>query len=149
MANRTLEELKRIAAEHGGVLMPADVVESARPKNSPLHSRFTWDDNEAAEKYRLWQARQLIAVTVSYIGPEREGAERMRVFVSLTSDRVDGGYREVEAVMIDPGQREIMMADALEEMERFQKKYADLQELAEVFSAMKRARRSNKKSTAA
>lgn len=129
--------------------MPADVVESARPKNSPLHSRFTWDDNEAAEKYRLWQARQLIAVTVSYIGPEREGAERMRVFVSLTSDRVDGGYREVEAVMIDPGQREIMMADALEEMERFQKKYADLQELAEVFSAMKRARRSNKKSTAA
>lgn len=43
-----------------GRLAPADVVDAARDPTSPLHSHFTWDDSEAAEKYRLMQARTLI-----------------------------------------------------------------------------------------
>jgi hypothetical protein len=148
--SKTLDELKRIAAENDGVLRPADVVEAARPKNSILHSRFTWDNDEAAERYRLWQARQLISVTIDYIGPVRDDSDKMRVFVSLTPDRAaGGGYRVVEAVMMSPEDRNQMLADALDEMERFQKKYEDLKELAEVFSAMKRVRRPAKKDSAA
>jgi hypothetical protein len=132
-------ELKRIAAEHDGELRPSDVVEAARPKNSALHSKFEWDNTEAAERYRLWQARQLISVTVEYIGSGKE-AMITRVFVSLTSDRKEdgAGYRATVDVMADAGQRKQLMADAAKDMERFQEKYADLKELAQVFSAMRK-----------
>jgi hypothetical protein len=43
-----------------GRLIPADLVEDARDPDSPLHAYFTWDDTEAAEKYRLHQARTII-----------------------------------------------------------------------------------------
>jgi len=51
-------ELKSL--ERDGRLLPADVVNAARPTNSPLHPHFDWDDSSAAEKYRLDQARTLI-----------------------------------------------------------------------------------------
>lgn len=143
-------ELKRIAEENGGQLRPADVVDAARPLESPLHSRFEWDDNEAAQRYRLWQARQLIAVTVEYIGSGKE-AILSRVFVSLTSDRRDAaGYRTIESVMTDKDSRSELLADAMKEMETFQKKYAELKELATVFAEMRKVkqRRSNRRQSA-
>jgi hypothetical protein len=53
-------ELARIAAESGGQLIPARVVEAARNPDSPLHDRFEWDDSAAAQAHRLHQARTLI-----------------------------------------------------------------------------------------
>lgn len=54
------EELNRIAARNGGVIEPEKVVERARNPRSPLHSQFQWDDTEAAQQWRLEQARRLI-----------------------------------------------------------------------------------------
>lgn len=141
-----ITELKRIAAAHNGKLMPADVVESARPKSSPLHSRFEWDNTEAAERYRLWQARQLISVTVEYLG-SGEQASLEKVFVSLTTDRDRGGYRSLVTVMSDQQHRERLLEDALDEMRRFHKKYKELNELAAVFEAMKQVSKKSRRST--
>lgn len=44
-----------------GVLTPRAVVKDAKNPKSPLHSEFEWDDSAAAERYRLAQARDLIA----------------------------------------------------------------------------------------
>ncbi len=135
-----VQELKRIAQQHGGELKPADVVQAARPIDSPLHSRFEWDDTAAAESYRLWQARQLIRVVVEYVGSGKE-AILSKVFVSLTSDRMNdgGGYRDIVSVMQDPQHRSQLLEDAREDMERFAKKYSELKELSDVFTAMKKA----------
>lgn len=132
-------ELHRIAAQHSGKLRPVDVVAAAKSKTSPLHSKFEWDDSAAAQRYRLWQARQLIAVTVEYIGSGDE-AVLSRVFVSLTSDRKKGGYRTTVAVLSDTERRKQLLSDATEEMERFEQKYAELKELASVFDAMRKVR---------
>lgn len=135
-----VSELRRIAEQNDGQLRPVDVVEAAKPLDSPLHSRFEWDDSEAAQRYRLWQARQLIAVTVEYIGSGKE-AILSRVFVSLTSDRRDStGYRTTVSVMSDNERREQLLADALKEMETFQKKYAEVQQLATVFAEMRKVK---------
>lgn len=40
---------------------PDQVIQVARPKNSPLHKYFEWDDTLAAEKWRLKQAQQLVS----------------------------------------------------------------------------------------
>jgi len=146
-----IAELRRIAEANGGQLRPSDIVKAARAASSPLHSQFEWDDSEAAEQYRIWQARQLLRVTVEYIG-EGDEAVPVRVFVSLSTDRRgDGsGYRVTTAVMSDPDYRRQLLADALEEMKRFEKKYADLKELAAVIAAMRRVGgKGRRKATAA
>lgn len=127
-------ELQRLAADNGGVLQPCAVVDAARPADSVLHERFTWDDTEAAEQYRLWQARQLIRCSV-IMEPRTETT--VRAFVSLTSDRETegGGYRETVRVLARADGRAALLADALAELEVFQRKYAALTELAAVFAA--------------
>lgn len=139
-------ELHRIAEKHGGKLRPVDVVKEARSKSSPIHSQFVWDDSVAAQRYRIWQARQLISVTVEYIGGGDEG-KLHRVFVSLTSDRSGqgGGYRSINAVLANSDQRQRMLADALEEMERFQEKFSSLKELVRVFAAMRKVKAARKR----
>lgn len=50
-----MDEIARrlLEMENDGRLTPAEVLEEARNPESPLHDQFTWDDTEAAEKYRL------------------------------------------------------------------------------------------------
>ena len=40
-----------------GKLTPSLLVEAAKPKNSPAHDGFEWDDKKAGAEYRLWQGR--------------------------------------------------------------------------------------------
>ncbi len=142
-------ELQRLAHEHGGVLQPRVVVDAARSPESPLHKSFEWDDTEAAEQWRLQQARKLINVVVRY---EQVGAKSIscRVFVSLTPDRKEGGdgYRLSATVMSDSDQRRQLLADARADMLRFKEKYRALNELAEVFDAIDRAAESELAATA-
>ena len=72
-----LEALKEIAKRDGGLLRPQAVVDAARPVSSPLHGAFCWNNTEAAQKYRLLQAQQLIRsfrVTVEDNGAKYETA---------------------------------------------------------------------------
>jgi len=130
-------ELLRLAKTHQGMLHPKNVVDAARAKSSPLHSSFEWDDTEAAEKWRLEQARRLIRVTVTLV-PLKKGAQpHQRAFVSLTSDRKKGGgYRATVNVMTDEEQRRELLDDARAELASFKRKYGKLIELAKVFEAI-------------
>jgi hypothetical protein len=136
---KTIAELKRLAIENGGLLMPERVVASASAVTSPLHRYFTWDNSEAAEKYRLYEARQLINVCVEYLGGDVDSP--VRVFVSLREDRGQGGYRTLAEVLRSPSKRDALLADAIEEMKYFRDKYKSLKELVEVFKAMSAAER--------
>jgi hypothetical protein len=138
MKNNVIAELKRIAAENDGLLQPETVVDEARPVSSPLHPRFEWNDKVAGDQYRLWQARQLIRVVVEVITAT---GEKENVFVSLTSDRKESGYRVMTSVLSDSEMRQQMLADALAELECFREKYKRLQELAAVFSAIRKVRK--------
>ena len=137
--NSIVEELDRIARGHGGLLKPEYVVDAASDPESVLHDRFTWDDSDAAREYRLWQARQLIRCSVS-MEPRTE--KTVRAFVSLTTDRSGdgGGYRSTVAVMRRREYREQLLEDALAELRVFERKYAALTELAEVFAVSRRLR---------
>jgi hypothetical protein len=131
-------ELKRIqSANRQGLLLPAEVELAARPIESVLHDQFQWDDTKAAYEFRLAQARALIQVAVTVIGDEHP--VQTRVFVSLKSDRVDGGYRQIVDVIQDDGQRAELLQNALDDFNRVKEKYEHLLELTEIFAAIKRA----------
>jgi hypothetical protein len=127
--------LKKLASENDGLLMPEDVVDAARPLSSPLHSRFEWDNGKAAEAYRIWQARQLLRVCIETI-PQSDNP--VEVFVSLSSDRKEGGYRIQTQVLSDAQMRNQLLADAMAELALFREKYSRLKELASVFKAIRK-----------
>jgi hypothetical protein len=54
---KRLAELERAG---GGRLTPDAVVADARNPDSVLHDQFDWDDETAAERFRVEQARELI-----------------------------------------------------------------------------------------
>ncbi len=134
--------LKELAESAGGALSPAAVVEAARPNNSPIHDQFVWDDTEAAKRFRLQQASELLRVTVELIEVKSESYE-VRAFTSLSPDRAKDGqsYRATVAVLTNRQMRAQMLADAMAELDAFQKKYATLSELSEVFAAIRKARK--------
>ena len=132
-----LKEFDRLHTKHG-ILRPADIVKAATPKSSPLHDMFQWDDTQAATQYRLWQAREMIRVSVRLLP---QNGTKTRVYVSLGSDRIEdgGGYRCMVSVMSDADQRAELLADVLGELKAIRIKYAELQELAAVFAAIDKA----------
>lgn len=133
-----VEALKELH-EKKGILHPKDVVEEARKESSPLHSQFEWDDTEAAEKYRVWQARELI--TTVYVKVESNGKPRnQQVFVSLSSDREKGGgYRALVDVLSTKAGRNQLIRDALSDMQHFTQRYETMRELAQVRNEMNKA----------
>lgn len=134
-----IAEIRRLENE-SGMINPVDVVEAAREENSPLHSHFEWDDSEAAQQYRLVQARNLIRVCVEYIDNGKQEKMLVHAFVSLSSDRThDGGYRTMTSVMVMETLYAQLLAEVWEEVERFKLKYARLKELVPVFAAMDKA----------
>jgi len=88
-------ELLKIARE--GPLTPERIVEASRPKYHPLHDCFDWDDTHAADQFRFWQARHLVAV---YLVEEVDG-QTYRSHVSVTTIEHGRSYIPLDRVMSD------------------------------------------------
>jgi hypothetical protein len=127
-----------------GILHAAEVVAWARKNTeSRLHAAIEWDDATAAEAHRLWQVRQLIQIHVV----ADDGAPTL---VSLSLDRkAGGGYRSISDVAKRPDLRDIMLQDALDELNRVQAKYQRVTELASVWQEAEQIRTRTRRKRAA
>lgn len=117
------------------MLHPATVVSWAKKHpSSALHRQFEWNNNKAAGEYRLWQARRLIQINIV----SEDGAPQI---VSLSFDRTKGGgYRSVDDVLSNRDLSEIMLRDALAELQRVQARFQIVKELTSVWTAVRRVR---------
>lgn len=69
-----IQEMERIETLYGS-LTPQNILDASRPKNALFHTLFQWDDTQAAEQYRLQQARTIlnnIEVTVISDGQPKQ-----------------------------------------------------------------------------
>lgn len=121
-------ELQRIY-ERDGVIEPETVVAESQTPSAPLHSCFEWDDEKAAHKYRITQAQNIIRAIV--VVDEAKQPET-RAFVNVQRE-----YHPVSVVVRNPEKREILLQNALNELRWFERKYNTLQELSNVFAAIK------------
>lgn len=80
-------ELRKIEAKYS-IITPKLVVAQAQDKRSILHNYFEWDDTVAAERYREWQARMLIA-KVYVVPSDSPDSEPVRAFVNIMSEEED------------------------------------------------------------
>lgn len=130
------EEFQKLMATNGR-LFAEHIVETARDPKNPLHRMFTWDNNEAARKWRLKEARNLIT---SYEIYNETLNIKVRALSSLEADRLrGGGYRWTMEAMAVPTLREELLRTAFSELERFKGRYQQLEELAKVFEAIDEA----------
>lgn len=136
-------ELELIAKSRGG-LIPAEVVKSASRKSSPLHKFFTWDDTEAARRYREEQAAFLIRRIKVEIQTSEQKTLTVRAFINVREPDADGcvslgergQYVPIQRVLDDDEMRRQMLSAAKRELAAFRAKYAILSELTKVFQAI-------------
>lgn len=140
MESDVLKELNSIARQNSGLLRAEDVVAFASDPETALHSRFEWDDTEAAAKYRLFQARNIIRVTVTMLP---RASKEFRAFVSLKADRYQagGGYRATAKVLSDPEKRAALLDEALQDLEVWRERYRELKALTPIFEAIDKVKK--------
>lgn len=117
-AQMAAEEIERIERMTGEPVTPRLVLDVSQPEDAPLHHIFEWDDEAAAEQFRLNQAARLItAIRVVVV----ENAAPMPARVSIQPHGVTGNthrnYMPVVQVQNDPDQRRQFL---LRELSRIQ-----------------------------
>jgi hypothetical protein len=113
MENLVAAELHQLERE--GRLLPGDVVDRARPPDSPLHQFFEWDESEAAEQYRRIQAARLIrsvkleikttTITLAVPAYVRDPSLGTRPTEYLSFARVQSDEEKQRALLIDEMKR--------------------------------------------
>jgi len=134
------EHLEVLRQESGGDLTAECVVRDAATVGAALHTAFEWRDQEAAHQYRLEQARCLLR-SVMMIEGEGADADVQQVYTTVVrtgpeGERLPRTYTALVEALSEPVLREQVLESALNELLSFQKKYAHLEELAEVITAI-------------
>ena len=139
------------------ILTPKNLVDEARPEDSPLHPEFDWDDSIAAEKWREEQARQVIKTIILYesdtqneriVKLEEVSREEPEGFAGedntfMTGDRafVSTGERNhryvpIAVALTNDEWKANLLKDAKKDMQAFITKYHRLAELANIIDNM-------------
>lgn len=129
------DHIEMLRARCKGELTPQDILDDARHDNSPLHSFFEWSDTEAAQQYRLQQARGLIRAVVAVYVSDDKPAVRQRAYVHVP-ERGTEHYREASHAMSQAKTRELVLQRAWSELQAWRKRYADLKEFSELFDVV-------------
>lgn len=134
MENSPVEKELRAIHSRDGVLTCEAVLEAARPKNSPLHNYFTWEDSRAAERYRLIEAGKLIAtVRIEYTPKKAAQVVYTPAFIPTgTNSEGKRQYYPVEEVTRNEFLQQKALADARCEMEGTRARYSHLVDLLEL-----------------
>jgi hypothetical protein len=121
-----------------GLIVP-EVAETwaAKNRSSELAQELEWNNREAGRQYRINQIRQILVrlkISVDH------GTRR---FISLSIDRGNkrgGGYRDFNDIVQSKTLYEVLLADALSELQRMQEQYKRLKELEPVWKAAGKVR---------
>jgi hypothetical protein len=129
------KELEKIHVKYG-IIIPEQVVKEAKPKNSPLHTCFEWNDKAAAEKYREDQARYIIRAVDVIIIENDIISEPVKAFVHLTEIKEEG-YLPICDIMEDKDLRQMLLQQAWKELESWTERYKNFNEFAEIIDRIK------------
>jgi len=120
------------------VILATDLVKEAAAENHPLHGEFEWNNGKAAEKYRLHQARQLIASVRIRIVDENAQCDPIRAFVNLRPEAEDAiglparGYAPVLAAMQSTNHRQQILQYAHSQLLGWKKRFGNLKEFSQL-----------------
>ena len=102
------EELEDIKSK--GNLTPDRIVNRAKNTKSVLHKYFEWDDNEAAEKWRLSQARNITNHILEVIVIRGTEVEE-RAYFSVTAKNDETSYVSLAEAITTPSYKKQLLKE--------------------------------------
>lgn len=126
---KVCDELKTLGDE----FTPDEIVEKAKDETAELHKCFEWDNDAAAEKYRLHQARMITSNLVFLKESDDEEEQPVLVRVYNKTEQT-GGYKPPERVFTQADEYEKLLKRATAELHQFKIKYSMLKELDYILS---------------
>ena len=124
------DRIRELYKENGGSITPDIVIEDARNEDSPLHSQFNWDVEEAAKQAWRETARRLIRsvrVKVEFTDITFSGKGRREFIEDPMKGTGNQGYVARAAIKSD---REMAVATITREIERIESAIRRAQEVA-------------------
>lgn len=97
--NLAFKEFERIKNANGGELTAKILLNASRSKDSVFHPYFNWNDADAAEKYRLRQAGDLIRNIQVHVITDGE-PKNVRVY-EVVKKTDQGYYKNIESLTTD------------------------------------------------
>lgn len=112
---------------------PQQIVDVAKNPNTELNKCFEWNDGVAADRYRLWQARDIVTKIVlrRQDGEESEKQPPVRAFYKT---KEQSGYVETRRIVVSNDSYEKLLQQAYGELQAFKRKYSMLSELEEILA---------------
>ena len=99
---KKISRIRKVANElyeKNGELTAKELLDEVRSETSEIHDCFPWDDEDLAEKARIWLANQYIArVKVRFVDEGDEESKSQRVFRVVKVNYNEGGEEKEKQV---------------------------------------------------
>ena len=126
-AQKVGEHFEALEKEHGAVTREL-FLQSAEPEDSPFHKLFEWDDERAANLYRLQQSNQVINSLCVEVRRKDGESQKVTAFVNVSVRNVEEArYVNIRSAMNDEEKRRNVLDDAKRELSWFVSKYEKYQ----------------------
>lgn len=124
-ANKVGKELEKI--ESKGELTREKVLEYAKNKKSELHKCFEWNDSIAGEKYRLFQASNILSsISIVY---EEEPKRTTRMYVNIKNTENQREYKNIISVLENDEEYKQLLDKAERDFVSYKDKYQNMIQL--------------------
>lgn len=124
-ANKVGKELERIESKEE--LTRESVLKFAKNKKSELHKCFEWDDSIAGEKYRLYQASNILtSISIVY---EEEPKRTTRMYVSIKNTENQRKYKNIVSVLENDEEYQQILDKAERDFVSYKDKYQNMIQL--------------------
>jgi len=116
------EAIERLLKERDGQLRPEDVVEDSKNPLSIFNKYIHWDDESAANKWRIHQARNIIN-SIRIVIEDIDSKPLVNAFVNITVLEQGKRYIAVKTAMNNKEYYKQLLDEARYEIEMWYKKY--------------------------
>ena len=118
--------------EKNGTATREAFLEASRPEKSPTHCLFEWDDNVAAEKWRLSQSQSIItSLRVVYLDDDKQKV-KVSAFINTSKQKERATYESIEIALQDSGKRQLVLNRLRGELDAFIVRNQHIEELADL-----------------
>nr|DAG73475.1 MAG TPA: hypothetical protein [Caudoviricetes sp.] len=130
-AQKCADEIMEICNELESAT-PQQILEKARDSNTELHKCFTWDNTEAAEKWRVQEARSVVRnLKIIEVKPDKEPEPTtIRVFYKTDSS---SGYKPTKLILKKPDEYKALVERCRSELLAIKQKFNSISEYEEIW----------------
>lgn len=114
----------------GDDVKPQQIVDYAKNPDTELHKCFTWDNDVAAEKWRLYEARQVVCSLVIVETNSDDEDIQIRAFHKTNNDE---GYKSFRIILKNKDEYEKLLERCLSDLRALKNKYQNLSEYQEIW----------------